>query len=673
MNPNKIFNKLFSNHTIYIVLIFILLAIILYLHKELFYICLIVGLFVSCYAVLVRAIRKNEINKYIEQLAFNVDSVTKDALLNFKMPLVILESDGNIIWKNDNFVPLFENENLEEKLAGILKSFINKQQENKDNVLHIETQIADRVYDIYANIVKTDKRKMNNHILLMYFVDKTDYVHLMDIYDKSSLCVGVISIDNYEEVFPTIPEDKRAQLMPIIGKMIRNWLEKANGIVIDKERSRFIILFQKGYIEELKKQRFSILEDVKKIDFGSTMPVTISGGIVTGNDSYIKKYLEALSTLNVALGRGGDQIVLNIDGKYEFFGEQTTEIEKRTKVKSRVMSQALIKLIQNSKNIIIMGHKDPDVDCLGAGLGIYRLANTLGKEAYIVLDNGGKPIKNILEKIQSNEVYSSVVINKNEALSKITPDTLLIVVDTHITNMVEVPELLKETEQIVVIDHHRRSIDSIENTLLTFHEVYASSAAELVTEIIEYAETDIELEQLEAESLYAGIMVDTKNFTFKTGVRTFEAAAYLRKYGIDIIKVKKWFQSDLDSYNVIADIVKNVQIVNETVGISQYEEKDKSANLICAKAADELLTINNITASFVIGNLGDKICISGRSIGDINVQVILEKLRRRRTYYFSRSSSGRNDYGGSKRRTNSKNNRIFCRKFLKNTKDNKNK
>ena len=211
-------------------------------------------------------------------------------------------------------------------------------------------------------------------------------------------------------------------------------------------------------------------------------------------------------------------------------------------------------------------------------------------------------------------------------MAKITPDTLLIVVDTHKKGYVEVPELIDETDKIVIIDHHRRGEDFIENPILTFHEVYASSAAELVTEIIEYSSKNITLAQIEAESLYAGIMMDTKNFTFKTGVRTFEAAAYLRKYGIDIIRVKKWFQSDLESYNVIADIVKNAEVVNESIGISEYTEKDKNANLICAKAADELLTISNITASFVIGDMGDKICISGRSIGDINVQVILEKL-----------------------------------------------
>ena len=297
---------------------------------------------------------------------------------------------------------------------------------------------------------------------------------------------------------------------------------------------------------------------------------------------------------------------------------------------------------------MIMGHLNGDIDSIGSSLGLYRFAKTLNKEAYIVNTTKGLALGNFIEALEEQEEYKNVLIDKNEAITKITPDTLLIITDTHKKGYVEVPELLEETENIVIIDHHRKSADYIENAILTFHEAYASSASELVTEIIEYGTNDIVLEQMEAEGLYAGIMMDTKNFTFKTGVRTFEAAAYLRKYGIDIIRVKKWFQSDLESYNVIADIVKKAEIINETIGISEYDEKDKNANLICAKAADELLTISNITASFVIGNLGDKICISGRSIGDINVQIILEKLRRRRTYYTCRSSVRRNDNGRSK-------------------------
>ena len=287
---------------------------------------------------------------------------------------------------------------------------------------------------------------------------------------------------------------------------------------------------------------------------------------------------------------------------------------------------------------MVMGHVNGDIDSMGSSLGIYRLAKTLQKDAYIVNDTYGLSLENLIKALKE-QGYGNVMIDKAQALNIISPNTLLVVVDTHKRSYVEVPELLEKTEKIVIIDHHRKSEDFIENAILTFHEAYASSAAELVTEVVEYATKPVVLEQIEAESLYAGIMMDTKNFTFKTGVRTFEAAAYLRKYGIDIIKVKKWFQSDLESYNVIAEIVKNAEIVNDTIAISVYEEKDKNANLICAKAADELLTISNITASFVLGHLGDKICISGRSIGDINVQVILEKLRRRRPYNTCRSSN----------------------------------
>ncbi len=275
---------------------------------------------------------------------------------------------------------------------------------------------------------------------------------------------------------------------------------------------------------------------------------------------------------------------------------------------------------------MVMGHTNGDIDSMGSSLGIYRLAKTLGKEAYIVNETYGMSLESLMAALKEQGYDSNVIIDKNTALANVTSNTLLVVVDTHKRSYVEVPELLEKTEKIVVIDHHRKSEDFIDNAILTFHEAYASSAAELVTEIVEYASKEVVLEQIEAESLYAGIMMDTKNFTFKTGVRTFEAAAYLRKYGIDIIKVKKWFQSDLENYNVIANIVKNAEIVNGTIGISTYDEKDKNANIICAKAADELLTISDITASFVLGKMGDKICISGRSIGDINVQVILEKL-----------------------------------------------
>ena len=322
--------------------------------------------------------------------------------------------------------------------------------------------------------------------------------------------------------------------------------------------------------------------------------------------------------------RDRDQAIIRKNGKYVFFGGRTQELEKRTRVKARTVANALEELILEAKNVVIMGHTNSDIDALGSSLGIYRLAKTLEKEAYVVNCSAGIGLETFLDYAKSE--YQDVIIGRERALELTNENTLLIVVDTHKQNYSDVPELIDMAGKIVIIDHHRMSTDYINNAVLTFQEVYASSAAELVTELIVYSERDINLSNIEAEGLYAGIMMDTKNFTFKTGVRTFEAAAYLRKCGVDIIKVKKWFQSNFVTYNTISEIVAKSEIVEGSIAISIYDKVDIDANIICAKAADELLTISDITASFVLGNYGEKICISGRSLGDINVQVILEKL-----------------------------------------------
>ena len=331
--------------------------------------------------------------------------------------------------------------------------------------------------------------------------------------------------------------------------------------------------------------------------------------------------------MDIVLGRGGDQAVIRKEGKYKFFGGNSIEMEKRTKVKARTVAGSIANVINESSNVLVMGHSNIDIDAVGSALGMYRLSKTLGKDAYVVTEPKGKSLEKFMKALYENEEYHQAVITEEEAEELINENTLLIIVDTHKANYVEFPELLEKIERKIVIDHHRKAPDAINDFLVSFHEVYASSAAELVTEIIQYATDEVKLSVIEAESLYGGIMVDTKDFTFKTGVRTFEAAAYLRKFGVDIIKVKKWFQADLESYNAIAEIVKNIEIVNDTIAIAIYNnENDENANLICAKAADELLTISDITASFVMGKMGEKIFISGRSIGDINVQIILEKL-----------------------------------------------
>ena len=397
------------------------------------------------------------------------------------------------------------------------------------------------------------------------------------------------------------------------------------GLDFENVQARFVYVFDYKYLEKIKEDKFSILDTIKDISINKVQ-VTLSIAISNDGLTNKEKYKTAQAAMDVILGRGGDQATIRENDKYIFFGGRTTEFEKRTKVKARIVAHALEELIKETDQVMIMGHNNPDIDAIGSALGISRLAKSLDKKVNIVASTEGLALKELLQSLSEDQEYEGLIINKEIAENEITPETLLVVVDTNKISHVEAPELLDKTSRIAIIDHHRRSTDFIKDSILTFHEVYASSAAELVTEVLQYTEEQPKLTTLEAEALYAGIMMDTKNFTFKTGVRTFEAAAYLRRYGIDIIKVKKWFQSDLETYKKITNIIDKTEIIRDTIGISTYESEDKDAGVVCAKAADELLTIGNITTSFVLGNVGDMISISGRSIGEINVQLILEKM-----------------------------------------------
>ena len=590
--------------------------------------------------------KKNEITSYMNELTINMDSAAKNTLINSPFPLIILETDGDVIWRSSKFSKEFANVGINSYIEDITKEIKMDIDNNNIPTVDKEIDIDDKTYHVIGNYVRIkqkDKRKTSKYMMILYFIDTTDTKNLLEKYNNEKTCIGIIMIDNYDEIIQRIASEEKTVVMAEIEKMLYDWANETNGIMIKTERDTFVFIFEQKDLEKMQEEKFSILDKIKKIKTSERLQLTLSIAVSKDGSTNYEKYQTANDAMDIALGRGGDQAVLRENGNYNFFGGRAQELEKRTKVKARVVSHALEELIKDSRNVIIMGHQNGDIDSIGSSLGLFRFAKTITDEVYIVNNTKNKSIDSFIESLSEREEYNDIILDKSEALSKIDSDTLLIITDTHKKGYVEVPELLEETEKIVIIDHHRKGADFIENAILAFHEAYASSAAELVTEIIEYSSYDIELNQIEAEGLYAGIMIDTKNFTFKTGVRTFEAAAYLRKYGIDIIRIKKWFQSDLESYNVIADIVKNAEIINNSIGIAEYEEKDKNANLICAKAADELLTISNITASFVIGNQGDKVCISGRSIGDINVQIILEKLRWRRTYYTCWCTVRRND------------------------------
>ena len=630
-NSRKVFDSLVSRTKIYLVIILILFILISVFRPILIIPSIILYISILCYTYFANNKRKSEISEQLQDLTLTVDSAAKSSLINSPFPLVILETNGNVVWKSSKFVTEFADIDMDNYIDDLIidiKDEIEKSDNKKRKSVIRQIQIGKKTYTVqgeFAKSKKYERKKSPEYMMILYFIDETEKVKLKQENEDKKICVGIIMIDNYEEVTQRVDAEQKTQLMAKVESTIYDWVNETNGILVKTDRDTYVYVFEQKNLEKIKEEKFAILDSIKNLVRKDKIQLTLSIAISNEGDTERDVYKSASAAMDVILGRGGDQAVIRQNGKYLFFGGKVEEVEKRTKVKARIVAHALEELIKENDKIMIMGHTNPDIDAIGSALGIYRIAKTLGKEAKIVANVETPSIKDLYESIKDQ--YQEVFISSETALTQVDSGTLVVVVETHKKTYVESPELLTKTNKIVVIDHHRRSADFIDNSILTFQEVYASSAAELVTEIIQYTQNEVELSEVEAEALYAGIMMDTKNFTFKTGVRTFEAAAYLRRCGVDIIKVKKWFQSDLESYNTISEIVRKAEIVRDSIGISIYDVQEKETSLICAKAADELLTIGNITASFVLGLMEDgKVCISGRSIGDVNVQMILEKL-----------------------------------------------
>ncbi|MFR3183060.1 MAG: DHH family phosphoesterase [Clostridia bacterium] len=628
----KFFETLISKTKIYLVIILILLIILSVQNHIMIIPSIILFASVVIYSYYTNNRRKSEISETLQDLTLTVDSAAKTSLINSPFPLIIIETDGNIIWKSSKFNIEFMNIDINSYLNDLvidIKTEIESRENKKERTIVRHIELNNKYYEIVGKFVHSKHHENKNndiYMLMLYFIDETENIKLQKEYKDSKSCVTIMMVDNYEETMQQLESEEKPQVIAEIDKCVYEWTDKTNGILIKSDRDRYIYLFEQRYLEKVKEDKFSILDKIKEIKTKENIQLTLS--IAVSNDGITdkEKYKSAGAAMDIVLGRGGDQAVIRENEIYKFYGGRAQEVEKRTKVKARIVAHALENLIRESSKVMIMGHTNPDIDSMGAGMGVYRLARDIGKNVYIIDSQESNTLQSFKQSLSKEVEYEDILISKVVAEENIDQDTLLVIVDTHKATYVEAPELLKKTGKIVIIDHHRRSADYIENATLTFQEVYASSAAELVTELLQYAETKVELKTIEAESLYAGIMMDTKNFTFKTGVRTFEAAAYLRRCGVNIIKVKKWFQSDLVTFNKISGIVKKAEIVNDTIAIAIYDKKEKDSSVICAKAADELLTISDITASFVLGRMGNKICISGRSIGDINVQIILEKL-----------------------------------------------
>jgi c-di-AMP phosphodiesterase-like protein len=664
--------KFVSRTKIYLIIIALLIIAICVMNYKLIPMGVILFTLIILYNNWTYRKRKAEFSEQLQDLTLNVNTTAKTTLINSPFPLAIIETNGNIVWKSEKYVSEFANVDINNSLNELLKE-IKIKIENSDNKekgqIDLLANINNKNYKILGSYVRSHKyTNKNNHknlkkdfnankiinenkdinskkdinvnkttvkidhgdnedyTTILYFIDCTEKIKLEKSIVDNDYCLGIIMIDNYEEISQRLSTEAKPILIAQVEKKLYDWAEKYNSLIIKTDRDRFFCITTHEQLQNIVKDKVSILDEIKNIDIPELSQATLSVAFSNDGKNIIEKDKSTRAVIDIALGRGGDQAIIKIDGKYEFFGGRTVEIEKRTKVKARTVSNALKELIKESDNVILMGHINGDMDSIGSSLGLYRFAQTLGKDAKIINQTRGIGLENFIESAQKTDEYSKCFITEEQAMDFIKPNTLLIVVDTNKKSYVDAPSVLDKVNKVVVVDHHRRSTDYIENAILTFHEVYASSASELVTEILEYSPVKVELTPLEKETLYAGIMLDTKNFTFKTGVRTFEACAYLRKCGVNIIRVKKWFQSDLETYQTIAEIVSKSEIINDSIAISVYEENDKNANIIVAKAADELLTIGGITASFVLGRMDDKVYISGRSIGEINVQLILEKL-----------------------------------------------
>ena len=461
---------------------------------------------------------------------------------------------------------------------------------------------------------------------MLYFIDITEMVKLRQKYEDEKLAVGIIVIDSYEEIYRSSGEAVVNEIFVELNRIFDEWLKGKGAIIRRLIRDRYVLLAENHELKEFEKNKFVILDKAKNINVGNKIPVSLSIGIAKDGETIEENYKNAEMAVELALGRGGDQAIVRSNNKDTYYGGSNIEMERRTKVRARVISNLLKEEIDKSSRVIIMGHNNCDMDSLGASLALYRACCLRSVKANIVLNSVNQSIAAIMEKLSTMEEYEEVFINSSYALNIIDDNTLVIVVDTYNKELTECPKLLDYASRIALIDHHRRGSDFIKNTVIDYAETYASSTSELLVEILMYFEPNVTIPPIEAEALYAGILVDTKNFTFKTGTRTFEAASFLRAQGVDTISVKQYFQPDIQTFIQVCDVATSAEIVYGNMSIAVCGSDIKNPKFISALAADQMLNVAGIDATFVLCEIGGVVYISARSLGAINVQVILEKL-----------------------------------------------
>lgn len=572
--------------------------------------------------------------------ATNYGQVQKQLLRDLEVPYALLDESGKIIWTNEAFENTTRIKSGYKKPIMTLIPEIQKEdipaatEENEIMIMHDGEEFRVSMKKVRLNEMMDssdvlETLETDSYLIALFLFDETRINTLQRENDDQKLVVGLIYIDNYDEALESIEEVRRSLLVALIDRKINKYFSSMEALVKKLEKDKYLVVFQKRFLNLLIERRFDILEDVKTVNIGNEMAVTLSIGIGVETGTYIDNYDGARQSIDLALGRGGDQAVVKSKSDIMYYGGKTQVAEKNTRVKARVKAHALKEIIEGTDKIIVMGHKLPDVDAFGAAIGVYRVAKTLGKKTHIVINETTTSVRPLLDRILATEEYEQdIFLNSVEALDVADENTVVIVVDTNKPSFTECEGLLTKCKTIVVLDHHRQGTEKIENATLSYIEPYASSACEMVAEILQYISDIMKIRPVEADCLYSGIMIDTNNFLTKTGVRTFEAAAYLRRNGADVTRVRKLFRDSMDDYKVRAEIVRNAEVYLDSYAISITPEEIpiESPTIIGAQAANELLNINGIKGSFVLTNFQNQIYISARSIDEVNVQVIMERL-----------------------------------------------
>ena len=573
--------------------------------------------------------RRQGVLQYIDSVTGSVDTASKSTLINSPLPTLVFRPDtGEIIWSNESFLQLagVREHLFEMRLSEAVPDFqvqwlLSGKQESPERV-----ELNNHRFRVYGSLVRSRNRTgVQSLVATTYWVETTEDDHLREVYEASRPVAAILMLDNYEDLMKACEDTQRSAVLAQIDEKLQTWANAGQGILLKTDRNHYLFLFEEQYFQHFVDEKFSILDTVRAIRVAENIHPTLSIGIGKDSPSIPELYKNAKLSLEMALSRGGDQAVVRNQVDFAFYGGRTKATEKRTKVKSRVMANAFRELIADAGEVYIMGHSFADMDAVGAAAGICCAARKRGKQARIVIDREHTAAETLIARLDALPEYSGVFLTPAEAFLQMRADTLLVVVDTNRPDMVENPQLLESCNRVAVIDHHRRAATYIENAAFNFHEPYASSASELVTELLQYLVEPTDLLREEAGALLAGIVLDTKHFTQRTGGRTFEAAAFLRRSGADTAEVQRLFQGDLKDMVTKYDIIRRAEMYRSNIAVSVVEEPGVD-RVAAAQAADDLLTLKGVQASFVIYAAEGAVLMSARSLGEINVQVILEAL-----------------------------------------------